>query len=811
MPVGLHLTRTIRRCVAGSVLSLAVLAGFGSALASPISVLHQNDANGNVLNKGTSITVTGIVTVPDSVFSPTATDNHIQDATGGVDVFQSGGLALYRMAIGDSVTITGTIAQFNGLTEISPITSFTKHASSRPTPDPIILTCDSVTVGSWYPNFTEPHEGQLVRVNNVHIASGTWPTSVSGSNVSVYVTDASSANQMQVFIDKDSKVNGTAAPGDTFSIQGVIRQFDSLVPFNFGYELVPRFPSDVIRRGPAFLTGPTVSPLDSTSATIVWTTDKNADSKVEYGTSAAYGTTIYQPTLTTVHSIPLTGLTPNTFYHFKVTTADSLGVASYTGDVTFLTPSNRPGIINVYFNHSVDTTYALAGVKANGNADLGALMINRINSATYSLDISLYSFSYASVTNAIINAWNRGVKVRFIMDAGNSSSEMNRLTAAGIPAITSTYGGNHASGIMHNKTIVVDGRDGNNTNDWVWTGSTNCTSQGLYTDAQNAIEIQDYGLAQAYTTEFNEMWGSSTDTPNAATALMGNRKTDNTPHSFTVNGIPIEMYMSPSDATESHIVSNINTLQKSALFCILTYTQDAYTGAFQAKPYATTFQLRGVFDSGIDASSEWYDLTGTGGNQPFSPPADVHLDGLSSGLLHHKYLVGDVDNAATSLVVTGSHNWSNAANSTNDENTLIIHSEAIAALYEQEFAVRYHEAGGVLSLPFPEVVVGVRPSDGGFGTTSGQAISVVSPIPARGDVTLAYRTVGADAAPAVDIFDMAGRAVRTLRAASPQTAGTYQLTWDGRSANGKHVGSGVYVVRLTNRGVSTTRRVVIAQ
>ena len=43
------------------------------------------------------------------------------------------------------------------------------------------------------------------------------------------------------------------------------------------------------------------------------------------------------------------------------------------------------------------------------------------------------------------------------------------------------------------------------------------------------------------------MWGSSSDTPDAANSKMGNRKIDNTPHFFTVNWIPIEIYFAPSD------------------------------------------------------------------------------------------------------------------------------------------------------------------------------------------------------------------------------------------------------------------------
>src|ERR1051326_8861956 len=253
---------------------------------------------------------------------------------------------------------------------------------------------------------------------------------------------------------------------------------------------------------------------------------------------------------------------------------------------------------------------------------------------------------------SVVRAYPAGHSVLTRLD--RTQSEMNRLIAAGLPCITSTYGGNHGSGIMHNKFVIVDGRDGDNTNDWTWTGSTNTTSTGLYTDAQNAIEIKDYGLAQCYTTEFNEMWGSSTDTPNSSLAKMGNRKTDNTPHTFTINGDLVEQYMSPSDATETHICNAINTLQKDAFFCILSYTQDAYSNSMYAKWTGVSgFLVKGVFDSqNIDASSEWYDLTGTGGNQPWSPPADVYLDGLPSGLLHHKYLIGDEDNPPTAFVVT---------------------------------------------------------------------------------------------------------------------------------------------------------------
>ena len=57
-----------------------------------------------------------------------------------------------------------------------------------------------------------------------------------------------------------------------------------------------------------------------------------------------------------------------------------------------------------------------------------------------------------------------------------------------------------------------------------------------------------------------------------------------------------------------------------------------------------------------------------------------------SGQLHHKYAIVDHSQALPDpTVVTGSHNWSTTAETTNDENTLIIHDERVANLYYQEF------------------------------------------------------------------------------------------------------------------------------
>lgn len=86
---------------------------------------------------------------------------------------------------------------------------------------------------------------------------------------------------------------------------------------------------------PAMISNIASSP-SVTTATITWTTDENADSTVSYGLTSGYGSTAYVSTLTTSHSVTLTGLTADTLYHFAVTSA-VIGTSTTSGDGTFTT------------------------------------------------------------------------------------------------------------------------------------------------------------------------------------------------------------------------------------------------------------------------------------------------------------------------------------------------------------------------------------------------------------------------------------------------------------------------------------------
>ena len=102
------------------------------------------------------------------------------------------------------------------------------------------------------------------------------------------------------------------------------------------------------------------------SATITWTTDEAADSRVDYGLDTGYGASNDDSGLTTSHSIALSGLTAKTTYHYQVTSADSSGNSSSSGDFTFTTAA-APDVGTIVSVTSI--TYATEGGK-NGDKHL---------------------------------------------------------------------------------------------------------------------------------------------------------------------------------------------------------------------------------------------------------------------------------------------------------------------------------------------------------------------------------------------------------------------------------------------------------
>jgi hypothetical protein len=81
------------------------------------------------------------------------------------------------------------------------------------------------------------------------------------------------------------------------------------------------------------------------------------------------------------------------------------------------------------------------------------------------------------------------------------------------------------------------------------------------------------------------------------------------------------------------------------------------------------------------------------------------------------------------------------------------------------------------------------------------------PNPFRGETAIEYSL--ADTAPVrIAVFDLAGRRVRSL-VDTVQDPGHYRTPWNGKSDDGRHVGSGIYFVRYEAGPATQVRRVVL--
>ncbi|HEV8670484.1 MAG TPA: S8 family serine peptidase, partial [Candidatus Limnocylindria bacterium] len=80
-----------------------------------------------------------------------------------------------------------------------------------------------------------------------------------------------------------------------------------------------------------------VDAIADTDATVSWTTDEPSDSRVNYGTTSAYGLSSASAALVTSHQVHLTGLAASTTYHYQVRSADSAANVATSTDRTFST------------------------------------------------------------------------------------------------------------------------------------------------------------------------------------------------------------------------------------------------------------------------------------------------------------------------------------------------------------------------------------------------------------------------------------------------------------------------------------------
>lgn len=408
------------------------------------------------------------------------------------------------------------------------------------------------------------------------------------------------------------------------------------------------------------------------------------------------------------------------------------------------TPLPQEDLIQVYTNHEPASTYTEAYRKQTRSGDsLEQIIVDAIASANSTVDVAVQELRVPRIAQALIDRQTAGVRVRVILentysrpfsqftsdevknlderergrysesrqlidrdqDGQLSQAEIEQgdalvmLDRAKVLRIDDTADGSAGSNLMHDKFVIVDGQV-------VIMTSANFTTSDIDGDfkspssrgnANNLLKFDSPALATLFTQEFNIMWG---DGPGGKPdSRFGVKKPFRPAQQVTIGSTPVEVQFSPTSHTipwsrssNGLIAKTLGTATKSVELALFVFSDQLLVDALQAV-HQRGASVRALIEPGFAYRpySEALDMLGVvladkcqveRENHPWTPAINtVGVPRLPPGdLLHHKF--GIVDRAT---VITGSHNWTAAANTGNDETVLVIHSPTVAAHYQREF------------------------------------------------------------------------------------------------------------------------------
>ena len=292
-------------------------------------------------------------------------------------------------------------------------------------------------------------------------------------------------------------------------------------------------------------------------------------------------------------------------------------------------------------------------------------LIYRINGAQVSIHIAAFEFDLRPVAEALLAASRQGVEVRWITDDEYGievDDEEGRLFPLMENAAVEVRADDRVA-LMHNKFVIFDRQA-------VWTGSTNLTENGNFRNNNNVLVIESPEVAAIYEREFEELWRGESGPRSPSTVDE---------QAVTVKSTPVQVLFAAEDEVMSHLVSLVDGAQESIRFMAFSFTHDELAAAMLDRAEAG-LDVKGIFETrGSETPySELYSLACAG--------LQVRQDG-NPRTMHHKVLLID-----DRTVVTGSFNFSDNADQSNDENVVILKNSVIARQYLREFERLWAEA-----------------------------------------------------------------------------------------------------------------------
>jgi phosphatidylserine/phosphatidylglycerophosphate/cardiolipin synthase-like enzyme len=289
--------------------------------------------------------------------------------------------------------------------------------------------------------------------------------------------------------------------------------------------------------------------------------------------------------------------------------------------------------------------------------DIAHAVVGYVDATEHTLDVAAFELDNKIITDAIVRAVKRGVRVRLVTETDYlGDSGVKAVQAVGVPVVDDK----RSSALMHNKFMVFDRKA-------VWTGSMNFTENCAYHNNNNGLYIPDVKLAENYTTKFG--WLFEQHKFGAAPS-----KADRIPNPLLTlaDGTQVENYFSTHDHPATHVIDTLKLAKRSIHFLAFSFTHQGIEQAMLDK-VAAGVEVSGVFEKTQTAAghSAYFKMK--------ESKLPVYLDGNPRNM-HHKVIVIDGE-----IVVVGSFNFSESADKSNDENLLVIYNRAVAAKFEEEF------------------------------------------------------------------------------------------------------------------------------